>query len=504
MRLPEGPLTIDAQDSGKAGVSRIVLTPLSDDHDLATRFAAFERRSPRLGVHMGLRRDCGSTLNPVGPPRTVSSTELTEFVFEGAINNFPSPDVEKDNVNYLAGLREIGVRSEYTDGRDMPRLLIRSVEFEGPYYKTWPPTTHRNIFIHSDNKDFPAVYARDVIRSFATRAFRRPITDEEEASLLAVWRESFEDVGEFRQSIKDALLVVLTSPQFLFLIENSSTPDPEQLDAYELASKLSYFLWNAAPDEQLLKLAAADTLHESVDSEIERMIQNPQFKRFAHQFASQWLSLDKFDVLEVDQKRFPRLTRDTKTELRKEPVRFLQYLIQHNLPLRNLIHADFIMANEVVASYYNLADRTESGFEFVPVKHDSQNLGGVLSQASILAGLSDGRESNPVKRGAWLARKIIAEPPDDPPPNVPALPEDDAEHLTLREKLERHRNQEGCAKCHAGIDPWGLPFEQFDAAGLFKRSSTVGASSTLPDETETELRTFANFGNIWPRIALIE
>ena len=122
--------------------------------------------------------------------------------------------------------------------------------------------------------------------------------------------------------------------------------------------------------------------------------------------------------------------------------------------------------------------------EFVPIRHENENLGGVLSQASILAGLSDGRESNPIKRGAWLARKIIAEPPDDPPPNVPALPEDDGAHLTLREKLERHRNQEGCAKCHAGIDPWGIPFEQFDAGGLFKSDQVVDARSILPDQTE--------------------
>jgi hypothetical protein len=167
-----------------------------------------------------------------------------------------------------------------------------------------------------------------------------------------------------------------------------------------------------------------------------------------------------------------------------EPVHFLLHLIERNLPLRNLIQSDFIVANDVVASYYDLAGRTESGFAFVPIRHESAHLGGILSQAGILAGLSDGRESNPIKRGAWLARKIIAEPPDDPPPNVPALPEDDGAHLTLREKLERHRDQEGCAKCHAGIDPWGLPLEEYDAGGLFTNARAVDARTTLPDKTE--------------------
>src|SRR5206468_8139588 len=119
---------------------------------LGKRFLAFEKRVPRLGVHLGLRRDCGSSLVPVGVPQDVAGEKLSHFVFEGAIRNFPSPSVEKDNVNYLAGVREIGVRSEYTDGRDMPRLLIRSVEFEGPYYEDWQQASHRNVFVEFERK----------------------------------------------------------------------------------------------------------------------------------------------------------------------------------------------------------------------------------------------------------------------------------------------------------------------------------------------------------------
>ena len=323
-----------------------------------------------------------------------------------------------------------------------------------------------------------------MIRSFATRAFRRPVTTSELETLVGVWKNSFADKGHFRQSIKDTLLVVLTSPQFLFLIENSSSPAAEDLDAYELASKLSYFLWNAPPDQRLLELAAKNALHQSLDAEIDRMIRDPRFGQFVTEFVSQWLSLDKFDVVAIDAQKFPKLTRDTKTALRQEPIQFVRHLIENNLPLRNLIDSDFVVANEVTANYYGLGSRTESGFRFVPLKHENENLGGVLTQASILAGLSDGRESNPIKRGAWLARKIIAEPPEDPPPNVPQLKEDDGAKLTLREKLKRHRNQKGCAKCHSGIDPWGIPFETFDAGGLFKKDPGIDARSTLPDKAE--------------------
>lgn len=482
IRLEAGSLQVHAEITGVRGLDRIVLTPLAAEHEVSQRFCTFEKRSPRVGVHLGLRRDCGSTLSPVGAPQTVASDKFTRLVFEGAIRNFPSPDVEKDNVNYLAGIREIAVRGEYTDGRDMPRLLIRSVEFEGPIYETWPPPAHRNIFMDSTRKDDLPAYARETIRKFAARAYRRPITAAEESALVAVFRKSFGAGRHFQESVKDALQVVLTSPQFLFLIENSSTPEPEPLDNHELASKLSYFLWNGPPDRTTLKLAASGALRKQLDAEVGRMIDNPRFSRFIAEFTSQWLSLDKFNVLEPDRSRFPKLTRDTRTQLRQEPVQFLQYLIRNNLPVRNLIASDFVVANEVVASYYDFGGKTESGFQFVPIPHGRRELGGVLTQAAIMAGLSDGRESNPVKRGAWLARRIIAEPPDDPPPNVPALQEDTAQ-LSLRERLERHRNQPACAQCHAKIDPWGVAFEEFDAGGRLKQQP-VSAHSTLPDNTE--------------------
>ena len=181
------------------------------------------------------------------------------------------------------------------------------------------------------------------------------------------------------------------------------------------------------------------------------MIYDERFESFAEQFVSQWLSLDKFDVVEIDRESFPKLIQERKTELRREPIEFVKHLIRHDLSVANLVESDFIVANEMVASYYGLGEQTEAGFEFVPIQHQRPELGGLLSQTSILAALSDGRESNPIKRGAWLARKIIATPPAPPPPNVPDLEEDESSELSLRERLERHRDQPGCAKCHRGI-----------------------------------------------------
>jgi hypothetical protein len=493
-RLPAGPWTPQLSGAPASAVRRLILTPLSEDSPESREYAAFENRSAWLGVHLGLRRDCGSTLAPVEQPQPVTSTEFADYVFHGAISDYPAPEVEKDNVNYLAGVREIGVRSEYTDGRDLPRLLIQSITFEGPLYEVWPPETHRRIIPDSplraeafseppeaalQPQSSSSRFARDVLEAFASRAFRRPALASEVDQALSVWQASRHSGLPQLDALREALAFILASPQFLFLIEDSTGPQPEPVNDWELASKLAYFLWNSPPDQTLLELAAAGRLREQLREQTERLIADPRFLRGVSTLASEWFSLDRLDVLNVDARRFPRLTRDTRRQLREEPVHYLQELIRHDLPPTALVNSDFRMLNDATAAYYGLAQQLESGFEFRRVPVAGVDAGGVLTQAAILAGLSNGRESNPIRRGAWLARRIIAEPPEDPPPNVPQIREDDTS-LTLREKLERHRNQPGCAGCHAGIDPWGLPLEQFDAGGRL-RSDAVDASSTLPD-----------------------
>lgn len=482
VRLKAGPLKVQAKYDNIKEIDRVVFTPLAATDSLAKRFATFEKRQPRVGVHLGLRRDCGSTLAPVGPPQNVPGTNLAKYVFEGTIDNYPAPVVEKDNVNYLAGIHEIGIRSEYTDGRDMPRLLVRSVEFEGPYYDVWPPKSHTNIFITRAPGSSDAVYAKQVISNFATKAFRRPVTAEEEQAFVGIYTKAQQSGRKFQDAVKESLEAVLTSPQFLFLIEKSATPQPEPLDNWELSSKLSYFLWNTQPDNRLQQLASTGALPRQLDTEVDRMIADPRFAQFASEFVSQWLSLDKFTVLEADRKRYPKLTRDNRKALELEPIEFVKHLIRNNLPARNLIQSDFVMANEAVANYYDMPEMTESGFNFVALPASNRkDLGGVLTQAAILAGLSDGRESNPVKRGAWLARKIVAEPPADPPPNVPALK--DTAGLTLRQRIEQHRSVPACQQCHLKIDPWGVPFEDYDAGGRRKKEPQ-DSKSLLPDHAE--------------------
>jgi hypothetical protein len=492
LRLPKGSVKLSSVYNGKFPVDRILLrqldpvkTPESNLYrtQLLEAFARFEKRFPKLGVHIGLRRDCGSTMSQVAQPINVTEESPTEFLFDGYIENFPSPDVEPNNVNYLAGIREIGVRHEFTDGRDTPRLVIHSIEFEGPYYQQWPPKPHRQIFADRNPEETDEHYANRILLDFARRAFRRPLSPEESKSIFNFWQEQFATAKELQPSLQEALCFVLTSPQFLYISEASQSPDGEPLDDWELASKLSYFLWNAPPDQELIDLAHAGTLRENLDTQIDRLIASQRSFAFAETFVSQWLGLNKLETVEVDRKKFPHLTKEAKQALRLEPIHSFWHLLRENRPIRELISSDSIVVNEPVASYYGLSEHTESGFDFQPIEHNTPGLGGILSQAALMIGLSDGREANPVKRGAWFARKIIDSPPDDPPPNVPKL--EDLTELSLRDKLERHRNVQGCANCHAGIDPWGLPFEAFDASGRFDPQSR-DASSTLPNGTNVQ------------------
>jgi len=481
-RFAKGASPIKIGNGDGKNLRRLHVTPVSSESESGRQFAAFEKRAPTVSAHIGVRTDVGPRSTRVDQLLAVPSATVERYSFRAPISSFPSPETEEGNANYLAGLWEIAIRSEPSGDRQVPRLLLGAVEFEGPFYETWPPRGHRDIFFSSERRKDPPAYAREVLERFGARAFRRPVTPKELESLVGVWQKSYARKQDFQESVRDALLVILTSPQFLFLVEESAGPQAEPLSPYELAAKLSYFLWNTAPDAKLIELAAGGKLGAAVPAEIDRLVADERFLQFTGEFVSQWLSLDKFDVVSIDRGAFPRLKRETRRELRKEPVHFVTHLLRGNLPLASLLDSDFIVANEVVADYYGLAASAGQGFDFVPVRHEGETLGGILTQVAILSGLSDGHESNPVKRGAWLARKIIAEPPEPPPPNVPDLGKE-TKGKTLRERLEQHRNQEGCAQCHQKIDPWGLPFEEFDAGGLLKKKK-VDAGSTLPDGTE--------------------
>ncbi len=495
MELEAGEHSVNWRFQHAEGIRNVVATILDSESEMVHSYHDFQSRAPLLGVHVGLRRDCGSTLARVGEPVAVTN-DWQDYEFEDAINNYPAPDVEPGNPNYLAGVREIGVRSEYTDGNSRQRLQVRSVTFQGPFFEQWPPQSVEDLLPQhadrqlalrlqsastADAKDAARRYAKLVLQQFAERAWRRPVPVQETQGLLKVWENAAAGGASFIESLREAMLIVLTSPQFLFLIEESSGPAEEPLTEHELAQKLSYFFWNRPPDERLLDVAGAGMLTAQLEQEAMRLLQDQRAAEFFQQFVSEWLDLHRFDVVEVDQNRFRRLTRDTRMRLRMEPVEFLKHLVRNDLPAANLVDSEFMIVDETTAAFYGVEAPPGTGFHFVAVPDSTGVRGGLLTQAAILAGLSDGRNSHPIRRGAWFARKIIAEPPEDPPPNVPQLQENAGE-LTMRQKLALHRDQPGCAGCHGGIDPWGFPFEAFDAAGL-PAPQQPDSGSVLPDGT---------------------
>jgi hypothetical protein len=484
IRLTKGDHDLAIDGPGAAAVEALRWCKLAPSSKPAKDFEAFEAYGPFVGVHVGLRRDCGSTLNPVGPAQRVESTDWQDLVFEGAIENFPSPDVEKNNVNYLAGIRELGIRSEYYDGRPVPRLCIAKISFEGPYLTQWPPLPHLKLAGNLSVEAIDQPEARKQLQQLAAKMFRRPAMGDEVDHLLSVYQEAKLRGATDGEAFRDAATVVLASPSSFFLHEASRSDASEPLSDWELASKLSYFLWNGPPDDLLLMLADKGQLTEQLDQQIDRLLADPRRDRFLQTFVRQWLQLEKLDLLSIDRKTYPEWTKDLKANLRQEPIAWMGHLLDQNLPASHLVDSSWMMANEVTAAFYKLPQRPSGGPRFEPIRADRSELGGLLGQAGLMAALGDGRQSNPIKRGAWLARKLVDMPPEDPPPNVPKLPEGDISKETFLEKLDRHRNQPGCAACHQKIDPWGIPLQNYNASGVFVELPSSETTSQLADGTK--------------------
>lgn len=478
--LDAGEHTLSVSHNDNVVIDSFALSSVTEPK-LQQRYADFSKRNPHIAMQMGLRRDDGSTMASVGDSQEVNSDGFSEYIFEDALENYAFPKVGKENLNYLVGLREIGITNQLVNNLETPRLVIESIEFEGPLYEQWPTKTYKNILGDLTEQSLNKDSAKSVIESFMWKAFRRPATASEVKLALSVYENATQQDKTKIDSVKDALLFVLTSPQFLFIAENSASPELEALDQYELASKLSYFFWNSPPDHQLLDLAVQGQLHAQMEQQVTRMIKDEKFSFFVNDFTSQWLQLNRFDVVKFDKSNARKINGFMRKQLKQEPIEFVNYLIANNLPIEQLINSDFTLANDAVAEFYGYKNKKESGLEFIPVKHENRVRAGILSQASILAGLSNGHESNPVKRGVWLAGKIIDEPAPPPQPNVPAVNEED-KSLTLAQKLAQHRDVDGCRSCHKKIDPWGLALEQFDAIGRVKPNSEM--LTKLPDGTK--------------------
>lgn len=384
---------------------------------------------------------------------------------------------------------------EPRDLSNEPVIVIQSVDFEGPLLESWPPPSHTQIFFANEPREDEPAYAREVIERFMTRAFRRPVTESEVAAIYSFYEKIRPESASLAEAMRETLSLVLISPEFLYLVEpREQTAEKAPLTSYELASRLSYFLWSSPPDDELLQLAATGKLAspEVLQQQTQRLLSDPRASEFTRHFTSQWLDLPGVERVAVNPSFYPGFDDQLKGDMRRETQEFFAEILRENLSCLTLLDADFSMLNRRLAKHYGLPAPAGSEFERVTLPAESHR-GGVLTQGSFLLSNSNGEDSHPIKRAVWLLDRLLDSPPAPPPPDVPDLVEGAAEtaQLTLKARLEQHRQKESCNSCHRGIDPWGVAFENFDAVGRWRtvvqgagrKTQPLDAGSTLPDGT---------------------
>jgi hypothetical protein len=338
------------------------------------------------------------------------------------------------------------------------------------------------------------IASKDVrlIERFAQRAYRRPIEKDELQRLTQLYQRAEREGASFEVAIKLPLQAILVSPHFLFRAEIDSPQAADesvrQLNAYELASRLSYFLWSSMPDDALFDAARSGRLEtdQQLTEQVQRMLTNAKSSAFVANFGGQWLQLQKLDLVSPDSDRFPQFTPELQADMRRETELFFEAVLRENRPLTDLLDADFTFINERLATHYGIPEI--KGNKFRRVSIDRSERGGLLTQASVLTLTSNATRTSPVKRGKWILENLLGAPPPPPPPGVPELPEEKHGELvgTLRERLEQHRANNACSSCHSRIDPLGFGLENYDAIGVWRTSDSDGAidaSGTLPDGT---------------------
>ncbi len=350
------------------------------------------------------------------------------------------------------------------------------------------------------------VQTRPIAESLARTMYRRPASESEVGVLLDVYRLGRKSELSFSDTLRLMVKATLVSPQFLF-ITPADVPDESAkivpLDDYQLASRLSYFLWATMPDAELMRLADAGKLHEHdvLRAQVKRMLASPKSRALFDGFGAQWLGLDDWRDRTFDPDKFPQMNAALRSAMYDEARLLFDSVVRNNLSVHTFIDCDFTFANEPLAAIYLLDD--VSGQAMQKVKLANRNRGGVLAMPAVLAATSFPNRTSPVNRGVWVLEQVLGEHVPPAPPDVPPLEEQEAtatENLTMRELTEMHRKDPVCANCHRLLDPIGFGLENFDAIGRWRDSDDNGgpidASGVLPDgksfSSPAELKTMVS------------
>ncbi len=365
----------------------------------------------------------------------------------------------------------------------LPQILIHEVEITGPLYDQWPSEAQSSVLL---GESFSGKKVAKLVSNFASRAFRRPATKHEVDQLLAFYdvRRS-SGLSEF-QAFKDTLKRVLCSPGFLYLDEPGD--DEGQLSDHALASRLSYFLWSSMPDEQLLKLASRGQLGKStvLKKQIQRMLKDTKAEAFVGNFVDLVLTLKDLGSQPPDRKAFQfYYERNLQKYMYEETRLFIEHILTKNRPLTDLVDADYTFINEPLAELYDYEG--VSGLAFREIERPDPVRSGVLGHASILTVTANGIDTSPVIRGVWMLENILGTPPSPPPPDVEPLDPDTRGATSLRDQLEKHRQNPTCYDCHRKIDPLGFALESFDPIGRWRsqydNDLAVDSSGMMSDGT---------------------
>ncbi len=338
-------------------------------------------------------------------------------------------------------------------------------------------------------------HLNDVLE-FAEKAWRRPLSATEKDRLRSFYVNAREkDKLDHGRAIELTLTRVLVSPSFLYRLETpGSKPGVKELSDFELASRLSYFLWSSIPDEELLAVARKNELKnpEVLRKQVKRMLADERARRFATEFFGQWLGFYRFDEYRgVDTKRFPEFSQELKTAMYDEAVSFFEYVVRKDKPIQDVLHADYTFVNQTLAKHYGIDKELPEGKEVQLVEGSGKyHRGGALRMGAVLTLTSAPLRTSPVKRGDWMLRRILNTPTPPPPPDAGSLPADDKQFggLSVKERLASHQRNATCAGCHMRIDPLGFPFERYDSIGRWRETYSDGKAvediGDLPDKTE--------------------
>jgi hypothetical protein len=359
-----------------------------------------------------------------------------------------------------------------------------SMTFIGPYPAKVEKASRKKILICDPNSGQACV--EKIVATLARRAYRRPVTAKEVASLMRFTALAKAEGQTTEQGIQLALQAMLVSPNFLFRIEHDpKTAEAHPVSDLELASRLSYFLWSSMPDEELLTLAEAGKLRTpgTLDAQVKRMLADERSAAIADNFAGQWLELRNLDVVKPDPQKFPAWGPDLRDAMKTETRLFFDYVLRENRPISDFLDARYTFLNEKLAKFYGIDSVTGPDFRRVELATDQR--GGLLGQASVLTVSSYPTRTSVVIRGKYILQNILGDPPPPPPADVPLLDEGSiGTAASLRQQMEKHRASPVCASCHNKMDPLGFGLENYDGIGHWRTMDgkfPVDASGTLPN-----------------------